>query len=323
MKSHGMKVSVIIPLYNSEKSLDSCIDSVINQTYGDVEIILINDGSTDGTREKLEYYKSLDNRIVVIDQPNSGTNVSRKNGLARSTGEAIFHLDSDDVLEPHAIDVLVKKMRESKANLVLSYHWKHSKNKKSLVKNHLPVIQNKISLCRQVLMGRITGYIWGRLISKDLLENLDIPSHRRYSEDMLTNLSLMCRNDVKAAIVKEPLVHYHIHGANISYSNNPAIAEHTFQVAEDIENLLRETQIFTQLRESYYAYKCRSWVVYCRRGGIKSFDKEFRKFFMKDYFNFWNSKIPVYQKVEMICYTQNPVLGKRVTSIMRWVDKII
>lgn len=323
MKSLGMKVSVIVPLFNSEKSLDESINSVLNQTYRNIEIILINDGSTDSTREKLEHYKKLDSRIIVINQLNSGTNVSRKNGLIRASGKAIFHLDSDDILELYAIEVLVKKMEETKANLVLGYHWKHTGNKKTLVKNYLPANQNKITLSRQLLMGRITGYIWGRLISKDLLENLNIPSHRRYSEDMLTNLSLICKNNIQAEIVKLPLVHYRIHGGNISYSNNPAVAEHTFQVAEDIEKLLRESQIFSQVRESFYAFKCRNWVVYCRRGGIKSFDKDFRKFFKKDYFDFWYSKIPVYQKVEMICYTQHPVLGKHVTSIMRWIEKIL
>ena len=101
-----VKVSVIIPVYNVEQYLKECLDSVINQTLKDIEIICINDGSTDGSLKILEKYESLDDRIVVFSQENSGLSATRNKGMQLSSGEYVYFMDSDDYLELNALEEL-------------------------------------------------------------------------------------------------------------------------------------------------------------------------------------------------------------------------
>ena len=90
------KVSVIIPVYNVEKYLKQCLDSVVNQTLKDIEIICVNDGSTDNSLEILEEYAQKDNRIIIISQENQGQSVARNIALEKATGEYVGFVDSDD-----------------------------------------------------------------------------------------------------------------------------------------------------------------------------------------------------------------------------------
>ena len=90
------KISVIIPIYNVEKYLRQCLDSVVNQTIKDIEIICINDGSTDNSQAILNEYAKKDERFVVINQVNQGLSVARNNGLNSATGKYVAFIDSDD-----------------------------------------------------------------------------------------------------------------------------------------------------------------------------------------------------------------------------------
>ncbi len=100
------KVSVVIPVYNVGKQLEKCLDSVVAQTFPDIEIIVVNDGSTDNSPEIIARYADKDSRIVVIDKSNEGLAYARKSGIEAAQGEYIQHLDGDDFLEPDAIELL-------------------------------------------------------------------------------------------------------------------------------------------------------------------------------------------------------------------------
>lgn len=106
------KVSVIIPIYNTEQYLSQCLDSIINQTLKEIEIICVNDGSTDNSLEILKKYSSIDNRIVIINQKNQGLSCSRNNAMKIAKGEYIQFVDSDDWLEPESLDLLYKKSKK-------------------------------------------------------------------------------------------------------------------------------------------------------------------------------------------------------------------
>ena len=104
-------ISVIIPVYNGENDIKKCIDSVINQTYKNLEIIIINDGSTDNTFKILKEYKNkYGDKLVVIDQKNKGQAIARNNGIKKSTGKYITFLDADDYLKKDFIYILHKNM---------------------------------------------------------------------------------------------------------------------------------------------------------------------------------------------------------------------
>lgn len=114
-----VKVSVIVPVYNVENYLRECLDSIINQTFTDLEIICINDGSTDNSLEILMEYESNDDRITVINQENMGHAVATNNGIEVATGECLFFMDSDDIIELNALEISYDKLKEKDADFVM------------------------------------------------------------------------------------------------------------------------------------------------------------------------------------------------------------
>ena len=111
------KISVIIPVYNTSKLLRRCLDSVINQTYKNLEIILINDGSTDDSLSICKEYSQNDSRIILIDKENEGGGKARNAGLDRATGDYIAFVDSDDYIDPDMYSVLMNNLKTSEADI--------------------------------------------------------------------------------------------------------------------------------------------------------------------------------------------------------------
>ncbi len=119
-------ISVIVPVYNVEKYLEECLDSIQNQTYSNIEIILVNDGSTDNSKEICEKYCKQDSRFKLIDQTNQGQSVARNNGVATSTGEFIVFVDSDDIIQRNYLEELMKYMSKE-VDIVESKFTVHKK----------------------------------------------------------------------------------------------------------------------------------------------------------------------------------------------------
>ena len=111
------KVSIIIPVYNVKDYIDQCIQSVVNQTYKDIEIILVDDGSTDGSSEICDQWVQKDLRIQCIHQQNAGVSVARNSGLKRCSGHYIMFVDGDDQIEPNMCDKLFKALIDADADV--------------------------------------------------------------------------------------------------------------------------------------------------------------------------------------------------------------
>lgn len=117
-------ISVIIPVYNVEKYLRDCLNSVIGQTYKDLEIICINDGSTDNSLSILEEYAKIDKRITIINKKNAGVSAARNDGIEKSVGEYLFCLDSDDYIDKDFLEVFYNNAKQNNSDLViLSNFW--------------------------------------------------------------------------------------------------------------------------------------------------------------------------------------------------------
>jgi len=114
-----VKISVIVPVYNTENYLRECLDSIVNQTFEDIEIICINDGSTDNSLDILRKYEESDKRISVVCQPNSGLSITRNHGIKLAKGEYIYFIDSDDYLELTALEELYRASDENNLDLLI------------------------------------------------------------------------------------------------------------------------------------------------------------------------------------------------------------
>ena len=113
------KVSVIIPVYNTSKYLNQCLESIQNQTFTDFEAICINDGSTDSSLEILKEFASKDDRFIIINKKNEGQGIARNLGIQQANGEYIIFIDSDDWLETEGLEKAYKKIKEDSADILI------------------------------------------------------------------------------------------------------------------------------------------------------------------------------------------------------------
>lgn len=198
------KVSIIVPIYNEEKNLNRCIDSLINQTYQNLEIILLNDGSTDSTKSIINSYK--DKRIIAIHKKNTGIGDTRNTGIEKSSGDYIMFVDSDDYIELNCVEVLVKKLESDKVDLVISNYYLDTPNKTYEIKfPNLGVTSLKEN---PDLLNKINLAPWNKIYKASLFKNKDnrFPLHLKY-EDAPVVVGLV-RDAKKISFTSEFLFHY-------------------------------------------------------------------------------------------------------------------
>lgn len=165
-----IKVSIIIPVYNVAPYLEACLSSCINQTFQDIEIIVVNDGSRDDSSQIIAAYAAIDERIQVITKENEGLIYARKSGLDVAYGEYVFHLDGDDYIETNTIEELYNEALRSGSDYVSGGHYDVWGNNKYKVKNN-----NINGLSGQDLLYALLfrGFrIWGILMRRSLFDNL-------------------------------------------------------------------------------------------------------------------------------------------------------
>ena len=129
------KVSIIIPVYNSESTLKRCIESVINQTYKNIEILIINDGSKDKSLNIMNEYKNKDERIIVINQKNKGLSGARNTGINNATGDYITFIDSDDYIKPNLVKDTIKIFEEYECDVERNNYELSNENGKTELRN--------------------------------------------------------------------------------------------------------------------------------------------------------------------------------------------
>ena len=183
---HQPKVSIIIPCYNSEKFLNKAIDSAINQSLNKIEIILIDDGSTDKTHSLLQQYKMKDNRIILIEHPkNEGLALARNHGIEQATGEYIYFLDSDDYMHPNTLEVLYEQAKNEDLDILQSKYVLKKGNKKVILQEDfhpLPAPMDGITYFHQDFF--VSPMACGKLFKTDFIKKNQIQFPDRYYEDM-------------------------------------------------------------------------------------------------------------------------------------------
>lgn len=179
-------VSVIVPIYNAEKYLENCLDSIVGQSYENLEIILVNDGSKDGSLSIIERYGKKDNRIRILSDVNHGVSYVRNRGLDEAHGDYIFFVDSDDWIERDAIETLVRLSIEHGADVVTSKKQTvgSEKSRKKRSSDGIKVYTNAGYV---ELMARPMGvfcFPWSRLIKRELFDGMRFIEGRVF-EDLI------------------------------------------------------------------------------------------------------------------------------------------
>lgn len=200
-------ISVILNVYNGEKYISRCVDSVLAQDYDDIELIIVDDGSKDNTAFLADQYVSKDDRVKVYHTENKGLSGSRRFGLSKVKGDYLIFIDCDDWVESDWLCKLHDAMITSHSDLAIcEYYEEYAKNQK-----HIRIAEHELveDYTRDLIYGRTWNVVWNKLIKTNIVREHDLNFFEvlRYWEDVPFSISysLYCN---KIAYVNEPLYHY-------------------------------------------------------------------------------------------------------------------
>ena len=210
-------ISVIVPVYNVEKYLRQCLESIINQTYKNLEIILVDDGSTDNSGNICEEYAPKDNRIKVIHKTNSGLSSARNAGLDICTGEYIGFVDSDDWLEPDMYEILHDKMIEDQADIVNCGFYREYKEHREKFAVLEKCVYSGYDVIEQSYSSPYVCYaVWFKLYRRQCFDKVRFPVGKNY-EDLAIFFPTF-EKARKVLVIPEALYHYRQRSTGIMLS---------------------------------------------------------------------------------------------------------
>lgn len=196
-------VSIIVPVFNAEDKLGRCVDSLIAQTYKNVEIIMVDDGSEDNSLSVCRRYAEMDSRIRLFHFDNHGVSFSRNQGLEHAEGKYISFVDSDDYVNNELIEVLLRQMTDNKADLAVSPLSSHNNAEEFCIGISKDHIEQILFLCGNHLIFGPTQ----KLYKADLIGDIRFPESRQYGEDLLFNLKYLDKID-KICFVNRQMYYY-------------------------------------------------------------------------------------------------------------------
>ncbi len=303
------KISIVVAVYNAGKTLTKCIDSLLNQSYENTEIILVNDCSKDESLEICKEYKSNFNNIKVINNlDNQGVSSTRNNGIKESTGKYICFVDSDDYVEPDYLKKLYDALIKCGVLLSIcgSFFDDYTKNKvQSFIWNNKKYLE-VVSIGRAFELSNklYLNALWNKLFVTDLIKSNNIWFDEKLSmgEDTKFSLDYIQKNGiVEVAVLSEPLYHY------IRWNNNSLMAKYCEQSFEEFSSNIRQIyEIIKPLNdEAEILYKqalenaklsIKYSIVrssYSRKNKIKSIKKLFPDYSFRDY---WKDNLIKYKE---------------------------
>lgn len=202
-------VSVIVPVYNVAEYVDSCLKSLLGQTYKDIEIVVVDDGSTDNTPEVCSEMSRRDPRIRVINQPNRGVSAARNKGVSEARGEYVCFVDGDDIAHPKMVERLVRSLKSAHADVACAgYEWFTS----HYVPVDLPLESASCTFsaqaaCSELLYQRIPNGPVAKLFPRVVLADVPFLESLRVGEDLLMNFDVFSRS-AQVVVLEEPLYGY-------------------------------------------------------------------------------------------------------------------
>lgn len=206
-------ISVIIPVYNAKHYLKKCIESVLAQTYKNIELILVDDGSIDGSQNICDEYMKVDYRIKVIHKKNGGAAAARNTGLDISNGDYIYFVDCDDYIDSHALEIMLNSLNKNNADMVVSDYLFVNESGKIILNE-----DNTIRWSDCVMSGhqflaqncverqKNASNVWNKLYRRKIFEHLRFEENKLHEDTQLFHL--VCAQCKRVAVVGEVLYFY-------------------------------------------------------------------------------------------------------------------
>jgi len=314
-------ISIIVPIYNVEKYLPRCLDSVLAQTFTDFECILVDDGSPDNCPAICDEYASRDNRIIVIHQENKGVAIARDRGLKKAQGEFVHFVDSDDWIESDALELLYKKQQETDSDLVLGGFYRIYKQYSETY--IYPEISNNVLPILYYLSG--PSCMWGKLYRKSLFENY-LLVEANTAEDLTCNVQIFSKIRVeKLQKIDSIIYNYDCTSYGItsqrkynykSYSEDPCIKCYLW-----VEQYLRKAGQYYLVKDIWLNYVVNMGVIPYIKYNYRNLTKNDIDFFNKNYYrefikSKYRKKILIRDRIMMFVFCFSIALGKIYCSIL-------
>ena len=259
-------VSVIIPAYNAEKYIRSCVESVINQDYKNIEVIVVNDGSIDKTEDVVKSMAEDDSRIVLINQQNKGASAARNNGLQSCKGEYVFFLDSDDWIEEECIGTLLDIAIQKDAEIVFFDYYKNYEDRQ--VKHHIydkSFMYETNGSENNYLWDMRTITPWGKLYKRESIGDVLFDEGMRIVEDVDFNFRIYSHVN-RAYYLSECLLHYRILPKSAAHGYDPNIKEKFKYSISKIASYMKGDNPIKN--EAYYSLLAIAYIVICQNGTV-------------------------------------------------------
>ena len=249
-----MLVSIIVPIYNKEKFITKLLNSIIRQTYKNLEIILIDDGSTDRSLEICERFASKDTRIQIYSQNNSGVSTARNKGIEVAKGEYILFIDSDDDIANNFVESFINNLEE---DCVVKCNYKGNKN----------VLMDRREYLEKIISGEVLGVCWGYLLEKEKIGQIRFDQQTSYMEDTIFMVEYI--NQISKVKLINQNVYYHTRNEESLTSDDTNIEK---KINEYIYSLNKIKKIILKKKISI-----KSLEKYVQQRKIKIIESEFAR----------------------------------------------
>ncbi|MBP3766234.1 MAG: glycosyltransferase family 2 protein [Bacilli bacterium] len=299
------KVSIIIPVYNSEKYISKCLDSVLNQTYKNIEILVINDGSKDNSIDILREYEKKDDRIVVIDKENEGVAKTRNQGIKKATGDYIMFIDNDDFIDEDYVETYLKN---TDYDIVIGSYKRTDVNDKILFKYNL---DEKSIWSKYVVLAP-----WAKLYKKDFLikNNIEFLNYG-IGEDVYFNLLCYSKtNNIK--VINDFKYNWFYNNESVSNTKQRGLKK-----TVDITVLLNNLLTFVDLNSEYNKYFLERYIYWYLLFSGKQASKGD---FTEQYNNYikWLNDNKIKSNIKPLFLKGEPFKIKMVVIIFRMIRKL-
>lgn len=320
-------ISVIVPMYNSEKYIARCIDSVLQQTFSEFELVLIDDGSTDDTKKICDDYKKNDLRISYHYQKNAGPDYARKKGIEESKGELLLFVDADDYIEKNMLEMMYSNIKDSGADMVCSQFAKQIFSGEPVVtctmtENLIDSMSVKEHFSYYFEKHYINSSYGTKLFKKELLDGYTYLKDSVIGEDVSIVIFLL-QHAKKIRIINNPLYVYCWNQGSIShmgYSSRHYVSlKNYISVKENLlsKNIVKHEEVcgfFAEFEMAVATAMGRSWVFDKKAMNLLRQDmKKDLKYIVK------NTYTPVFMKICIFIYTFSPYLFMSIYHVIYWI----
>lgn len=320
-------ISIIIPAYNAEQYIRRSIESCQKQTYSNLEIVVVNDGSKDSTSSLVREMQLDDSRIKLVEKANGGLVSARKEALQHVSGDFVFFLDADDVIDENTIESLAQYTKDY--DVIVADFLLENENGKVLPcqhKNKKVFGDDKIGLYSNFLSKSITASLCGRLIRTGMLKDFSTPIHITTGEDVITNLIMVKNHNPRIKVINIPFYHYIQYPHSMVNTKNRKTLMKRVEYAQWVLDFMRQECLLDNvlirphlqylLLDEYYSF--------LRDGGKVEYCPSFCKLVNLE---FWSDEIlinfPIWKRLVLKSYHYNEYLGIVVRNALNILRKIL